>query len=150
MGHNNLEDYEKPTVIEALMGIKIVKVSAGYWHSVALSDQGDIYSWGWNNNGQLGSRDESSEVQAVPKVIDFENEIDVNVRTIACGAKHTLALLDDNKLYGCGWNKYGQLGITRDDNVKVYKMVFIHDFGNIEIDKIDIQCGNWSSIVLSK
>lgn len=32
----------------------IVKVACGYEHSLALTDKGDLYVWGKNDNGQLG------------------------------------------------------------------------------------------------
>lgn len=35
-----------PMVVEALHGIQIVRVCAGAWHSVAVSRDGDVYTWG--------------------------------------------------------------------------------------------------------
>lgn len=39
---------------EALGGLKVVGVAAGLAHTVACTDSGDVYSWGWNADGQLG------------------------------------------------------------------------------------------------
>lgn len=39
---------------EALGGLKVVGVAAGLAHTVACMDSGDVYSWGWNADGQLG------------------------------------------------------------------------------------------------
>ncbi|ELR56810.1 RCC1 domain-containing protein 1, partial [Bos mutus] len=32
---------------------RMAEVAAGGWHSVCLSETGDIYIWGWNESGQL-------------------------------------------------------------------------------------------------
>ncbi|KAL6521486.1 hypothetical protein OROGR_018055 [Orobanche gracilis] len=33
---------------------RIVKISAGYHHSAAITEDGELYIWGKNANGQLG------------------------------------------------------------------------------------------------
>ncbi|KAJ3129770.1 RCC1 domain-containing protein 1 [Nowakowskiella sp. JEL0407] len=40
--------------VEALMGVKIVEISAGCWHSAVISEFGDVYTFGYNMSGQLG------------------------------------------------------------------------------------------------
>lgn len=78
--------------MEGLGGIKIVKVSASGWHSCALSQDGDMYTWGWNGNSQLGLGANVS-VMATPSVVDFvDTDNQVNVVKVACGARHTIAL----------------------------------------------------------
>ena len=54
MGHGSIESFDYPLEVEALGGINIIQISAGGWHSCALSDCGDVYVWGWNESGQLG------------------------------------------------------------------------------------------------
>lgn len=44
----------EPTVVEALGPIKVASVAAGLHHSVALTEDGDVYCWGGNADGQLG------------------------------------------------------------------------------------------------
>lgn len=39
---------------ESLSGEKIVNIACGNHHSVAVSDKGDIFTWGRNSHGQLG------------------------------------------------------------------------------------------------
>lgn len=45
-----------PALVEPLAGIKIISISAGGWHSAAVSSFGDVYLWGFNSHGQLGIR----------------------------------------------------------------------------------------------
>ncbi|XP_028306088.1 RCC1 domain-containing protein 1 isoform X2 [Gouania willdenowi] len=54
LGHGGLTPEEKPKPVEALWGMIMGSVSAGGWHSVCVSDGGDLYVWGWNESGQLG------------------------------------------------------------------------------------------------
>jgi hypothetical protein len=43
-----------PTVVTALAGVRVRSVAAGDDHSLALSWDGRVYSWGKNGYGQLG------------------------------------------------------------------------------------------------
>ncbi|XP_034541349.1 RCC1 domain-containing protein 1-like [Notolabrus celidotus] len=54
LGHGGLTSEEDPRVVEALWGMPMNCVAAGGWHSVCISDGGDLYVWGWNETGQLG------------------------------------------------------------------------------------------------
>lgn len=51
---------------------------------------------------------------------------------------------DDNKLYGCGWNKYKQINNTNEENVA--HMEFLYDFKDFNVN--DLKCGPWSSLVV--
>ncbi|XP_004432021.1 PREDICTED: RCC1 domain-containing protein 1 [Ceratotherium simum simum] len=53
LGHGTLEAELEPRLLEALQGLAMAEVAAGGWHSVCVSETGDIYIWGWNESGQL-------------------------------------------------------------------------------------------------
>ncbi|XP_040498752.1 RCC1 domain-containing protein 1 isoform X1 [Ursus maritimus] len=53
LGHGTLEAEPEPRLLEALQGLPMAEVAAGGWHSVCVSETGDIYIWGWNESGQL-------------------------------------------------------------------------------------------------
>ncbi|XP_004479681.2 RCC1 domain-containing protein 1 [Dasypus novemcinctus] len=53
LGHGTLEAEAEPRLLEALQGLPVAEVAAGGWHSVCVSETGDLYSWGWNESGQL-------------------------------------------------------------------------------------------------
>ncbi|EEC00455.1 conserved hypothetical protein, partial [Ixodes scapularis] len=53
LGHGTLDPESTPRPIEGLEGIVIREVSAGGWHSAAISVTDDLYLWGWNESGQL-------------------------------------------------------------------------------------------------
>ncbi|KAK2842083.1 hypothetical protein Q5P01_012283 [Channa striata] len=54
LGHGGLSSEEEPRTVEALWGMQMQSVATGGWHSVCISDGGDLYVWGWNESGQLG------------------------------------------------------------------------------------------------
>uniref|UniRef100_A0A3P8SJ59 RCC1 domain containing 1 n=1 Tax=Amphiprion percula TaxID=161767 RepID=A0A3P8SJ59_AMPPE len=54
LGHGGLTSEEEPRAVEALWGMQMRSVASGGWHSVCISDGGDLYVWGWNESGQLG------------------------------------------------------------------------------------------------
>ncbi|MDF2440492.1 MAG: hypothetical protein JWN98_1476, partial [Abditibacteriota bacterium] len=67
-------------------------------------------AWGNNYYGQLG--DDSTDDRNVPVAVRNLS----NVRSLAAGTGHTLALLNEGTLRAWGWNEYGQLGDgSRDD-----------------------------------
>jgi len=54
LGHGSVESQQTLRPVEALEGLMVTLVCAGGWHSMAVSDCGDVYVWGWNEAGQLG------------------------------------------------------------------------------------------------
>ncbi|KAF1387014.1 hypothetical protein PFLUV_G00100870 [Perca fluviatilis] len=54
LGHGGLSSEEEPRAVEALWGMPMSCIASGGWHSVCISDGGDLYVWGWNKSGQLG------------------------------------------------------------------------------------------------
>ena len=90
----------------------IKAIAAGWYHSLALYDNGDsdvkLYSWGDNRYGQLGNGGGGpGEKSTIPvQVVDL-----TNIKSMAGGEGHSLALDDNGRVYSWGWNSFGQLGI---------------------------------------
>jgi alpha-tubulin suppressor-like RCC1 family protein len=64
-----------PTLIDALKEYKIVKLDPGWAHTLALTAEGRILSWGSNKYGELGIGE--SPKKSTPMTLDTLNEIDV-------------------------------------------------------------------------
>ncbi|XP_021956597.1 RCC1 domain-containing protein 1 [Folsomia candida] len=128
----------------------IVKdISCGGWHTLALTSDGDIYSWGWNVSGQLGidshrgENQVSSFVGGVPYPVDLGSATDP-VAYIASGARHSLALLKSGKCYSFGLNSHGQLGDgTFDNKSEPVQVKFVDESTKV----VRIECGRWSSFL---
>ncbi|XP_043268857.1 E3 ubiquitin-protein ligase HERC2 [Venturia canescens] len=113
LGHCDLEDSDEPKLVEALAGLKVSQISAAGWCSAAVVEEGDLYVWGWNNEGQLGLGDDQ-KVVAVPTVVDFKDEceetLELRIVKVQCTSSFVICLTDNGELWGCGSNKYGQMG----------------------------------------
>ena len=100
---------EKTRPLPNLMNQKIVQITCGEFHSMALSDKGDLYAWGMGFEGQLGLNNQY-KVASSPRYLNFFYR--KPVKFIACGYNYSLAITrDESLLYGWGENKLGQLGL---------------------------------------
>eukprot|EP01124_Arcella_intermedia_P016334 TRINITY_DN22922_c0_g2_i1.p1 TRINITY_DN22922_c0_g2~~TRINITY_DN22922_c0_g2_i1.p1 ORF type:complete len:591 (-),score=110.94 TRINITY_DN22922_c0_g2_i1:547-2163(-) len=125
-----------PVLLNHLKDTVIICVASGYAHSLALSSEGVLYSWGLNDSGQLGlGNRESSSTPLIVKGMK-------NVSSVACGRNHTLVVTKDGQLYAWGGNKFGQLGIGNNVNQLSPQKVNIHDITSIS-------CGENYSLALS-
>jgi hypothetical protein len=83
---------------------KIVMISCGGWHSLALTESGRVFGWGDNPFGQLGV-----DVRHSSKPIIIELN-DLKIKKISCGHRHSLLLSCDRDIYAFGWNIWGEVG----------------------------------------
>jgi alpha-tubulin suppressor-like RCC1 family protein len=92
-----------------LAGHSVVAISAGGTFDLALTASGEIFAWGQNSFGQLGSY--NTQYRPDPVLIG-KGEIGSRVVTaIAAGSDHALALTEDGAVFAWGSNQYGALGI---------------------------------------
>lgn len=82
----------------------IAAVGAGDFHSLALRNDGTLFSWGNNINGEVGN----GTSDRVPVPVPVMNLTDVH----ALGSSwfHTLALRGDGTVWAWGENSFGALG----------------------------------------
>lgn len=71
----------------------IVDISCGDNYSGVVTSNGDVYTWGFGNEGQLGHGDKSD--QQLPRKI---NNLKDKVVAISCGGGHTAMVTNTNKL----------------------------------------------------
>ena len=84
-------------------------ISAGESHSLGISYEGKVYSWGYNGNGQLG---DGTDIQRnIPVEVDTSGVLDgKTIVQVSAGISYSLALDEDGKVYAWGNNFNGQLG----------------------------------------
>jgi len=74
-------------------GKNVTAIAAGYDHSVALLSDGTMYTWGLNNNGQIGDGSVGAN-RLVPTAVALPAALlGRNVSKIGAGGYHTYALL---------------------------------------------------------
>jgi alpha-tubulin suppressor-like RCC1 family protein len=83
----------------------VASISAGDYHTCALTTAGAVYCWGWNIYGQLGngSTTNKSTPQAVTGMAS-------GVAAMAAGYAHTCAVTTAGAAQCWGRNQFGQLG----------------------------------------
>jgi len=91
-----------PVQVSGLTGI--TAIAASVQHTVALKNDGTVWTWGGNYYGQLG--DGSTTTRLTPVQV---SEL-TGVTAIASGVSHTVALKNDGTVWAWGYNNYGQLG----------------------------------------
>ncbi|PNH01076.1 RCC1 and BTB domain-containing protein 2, partial [Tetrabaena socialis] len=96
-------------------GRTAVAVAAGDRHTCAILDDGGIKCWGNNGDYQLGLGDSQSRGSASANMGDVLPYVNLGqgrtATSIAAGAAHTCAVLDNGALKCWGGNTYGQLGL---------------------------------------
>lgn len=121
----------------------IVDISCGAFHSLALTKNGRVFSWGFNFWGQLGNKDNYN--QLIPtKVNGLDSEI---VIAIGCGHHSSVALTKNGYVYCWGHNGFGQLGIGTDDRFKNIPMKVRVVSDEVIVNKI--VCGQNHCLLLS-
>ncbi|NXC92891.1 RCBT2 protein, partial [Certhia familiaris] len=96
-----------------LVNKKVIEVACGSHHSMVLTSDGEVYTWGYNNSGQVGSG--STANQPIPRRVTscLQNKIVVN---IACGQMCSMAVVENGEVYVWGYNGNGQLGLGSSGN----------------------------------
>ena len=54
IGIGDTSDQNEPCLVESLRDVSILKISCGSGHTVVLSTEGSVYSWGRGDDGRLG------------------------------------------------------------------------------------------------
>ena len=179
-GHGLKEDLCIPTIFApSLFGeheprICQVSIHSGGYHTIVLTETDEIYTWGHNRCGQLGSRNMNADDQdrnasqthilkqnragalyaAVPGRFWLPLSNPAPVKQVCAGWGHSAVLLSDGSLYMLGRNECGQLGIGDKSKCKVNERG--HRFwdqpflvkGDFDLNGIDrIDCGGEFSII---
>lgn len=94
--------------------VPVVQVAAGEHHSLALGSNGDVYAWGANREGQLGTGSTTDSTAPVlvlgPSSKHREATLSRPFTAIAAGARHSVAVNDQGAVVAWGWNLHGQCG----------------------------------------
>ena len=91
----------------------VVQISAGGSHTLLVTSSGQLYSFGSNFYGQLGSETSSpTHANATASLVTLPPSASGGVIAAAAGQSFSLALTASGQLYTFGENQYGQLGLA--------------------------------------
>ena len=89
----------------------VVSIAAGYYNSFAVRKDGTVWSWGYNNYGQLGLGDSANRTTAQQVLGGASgSQYLTDIVEVKAATMHTLALKANGTVYAWGYNGYGQLG----------------------------------------
>ena len=128
LGHGHFHDAGPLRRLDAMRGMRVTHAVAGGAHSVCLTEDGLVWSWGACRHGQLGLGDVAFAVAAGwetgvpwPCLVESLQDIDEPVVTLAAGGHHTLLVTAGGQLWGCGRGEHGALGVgVRGGNADYY------------------------------
>ncbi|KAJ9582054.1 hypothetical protein L9F63_003637, partial [Diploptera punctata] len=111
LGIGGTDSVMVPTLLESIQHvfIKKVAVNSGGKHCLALSAEGEVYSWGEGDDGKLGHGNKRpQEALGRPRVIEALRGKEII--DIACGGAHSAAITCNREVYTWGKGRYGRLG----------------------------------------
>lgn len=97
-----------PKYVQFFHGKCIKYVATGSFHSLAITQEGDLYSWGEARSGALGTG-KHRDVRK-PTKIEVEGWPDIKFEQCAAGYGHSAAITTEGQLFTWGFNVYGQAG----------------------------------------
>ncbi|KAG7209510.1 hypothetical protein KM043_015595 [Ampulex compressa] len=107
LGLGKVLQCSSPELITSLAEEVIIDAVAGQYHSIALTKDGRVFTWGWGVHGQLGHG--STDEKNTPTLIT--SLLGIFIRHISAGHAHTLVLSMEGVVYAFGCNLFGQLGV---------------------------------------
>jgi len=122
-------------------------LSAGTNFSLALSTNGEIYSWGDNRDGQLG--DGTNTNKRFPNLVSIENLQDgESIKNVYATNKNAMVLTTHGRVFAWGLNNFGQLGVGTTISSNLPQLVHFSELLNAEsINQISL--GNNFTVALT-
>ncbi|GAB4839983.1 hypothetical protein Ancab_020692 [Ancistrocladus abbreviatus] len=127
LGHGDRSSSRIPREVEALSGLRTLRVACGAWHTAAIVEMvtsevstteaidrplsGKLFTWGDGDDGQLGHSDKASRL--IPGTV--MSLVNLSFCKVACGHNLTVALSTCGQVYTMGSSSYGQLGCPEAD-----------------------------------
>ena len=137
LGHGNDESFDAPELVKQLeptaLGSRVIKIACGGSHSGVVTEDGRVFMFGLNKQGQCGvgknnsssSSSDNKESIMEPRPVDFSGILpvdgaalrnrmgrcDVKVSMLVCGRNHSAILSADGRVFAYGAASYGRLGL---------------------------------------
>uniref|UniRef100_A0A8C7CAK6 Inhibitor of Bruton tyrosine kinase n=1 Tax=Oncorhynchus kisutch TaxID=8019 RepID=A0A8C7CAK6_ONCKI len=110
LGHGNQESRHHPEIVDlfARTRVYIKQVVLCKFHSVFLSQKGQVYTCGHGQGGRLGHGDEQTYL--VPRMV--EGLLSHHCSQVAAAKDHTVVLTEEGYVYTFGLNTFHQLGLA--------------------------------------
>ncbi|ERM95212.1 ultraviolet-B receptor UVR8 [Amborella trichopoda] len=109
LGHGDILDRPTPKLIESFGNLgRVVQVAAGASYTLAVTEDGTLYSFGYGANFCLGHGDQHNELQ--PRALHWFKRRNVHILRVSAGDEHAVALDSSGYVYTWGKGYCGALG----------------------------------------
>lgn len=140
LGQNSIDSVMVPFIVAAVQRVPIRMCALGKDHSVLLAVEGYILTCGSNAYGQLGTGDQE-DVRLNLTLVQGTADI----KSIASGHFHSLAVTGNGKVLSWGGGSWGKLGLSSDSNVKTPRVIASLQSTTVEF----IACGAHHSVAIT-
>ncbi|XP_063075951.1 probable E3 ubiquitin-protein ligase HERC4 [Engraulis encrasicolus] len=129
--------------VASLQNKQVIQVACGDHHSLALTKDGQLFTWGQNSNGQLGlGKGQPSTLSPQP----LKSLAGIPLSQISAGGDHSFALSLSGAVFGWGKNTTGQLGLGNKNDIPEPVQVT-----SLNCKKtVHIACGEEHTAILTK
>ncbi|KAL9959343.1 hypothetical protein ACROYT_G032657 [Oculina patagonica] len=142
LGQGDTQQQTRPVYITELSDKRCIAVMCGHYHSMALSADHRVWSWGWGVHGQLGVG--SIEDVLLPTHVTALDEYEVT--KLAAGYSHSAVLTSQGQVFTFGGGLYGQLGLGT--NGKQTLPIFVEALKNQKVYLIC--CGSFETLAVTE
>ena len=123
-------------------------IACGDYHTAVLRGEGGLWQCGYNEYGQLGTGELSSDVGKTKFVQskDSNKSLITDAKAVACSQHITAVIRGNGELWQCGNNTSGQLGTG--NNVTASRFVQSQDESGVITDAKVISCSSICTAVI--
>jgi len=150
LGNGTTTDSHTPVEVSLPAGTTVTGIAGGGDHSLALTSTGQVLTWGYNPNGQLGNGTTTTtgcSCNSTPAAASLP--AGTTATAIAGGWHHSLALASTGQVLSWGYNVAGQLGNGTTTTTGCYCVSTPAAVSALSATVIAITAGGHHSLVMS-
>lgn len=128
----------------------VIDIAAGTHHTCALTDEGKVYCWGYNSEGQVGTGD-TIKVQSKP--VEVKGNLSGKFVTNIGTSGNTSCAIAEGKIYCWGEERWGVVGNGSNTWTHVVNPTLVKTGGsgglpsNYTATKLSTSGGDWSRLM---
>lgn len=136
-------DISSPKLVDSLSGIHVKHVACGEYHTCALTDSGEVYTWGSDVSCSDFVDEGRIRSQWIPHKLSGPLD-GISISSIACGEWHTAIVSGCGRLYTYGDGTFGVLG--HGDHRSYSRPKEVESLKGLRVRSV--ACGSWHTAAI--
>jgi len=137
LGHGNCRNYSLPQPIASLESKRITFIAAGWTHSMAIDDDGKLFTWGCGNAGRLGHGNVLDVWR--PRFVDRLYRIRMKAMMASGSYDHSAVCCENGTVWTWGLGEHGQLGVGSTESH--LEPVLVKSMADANLHIVEVSCG---------